>query len=141
MQSKAGWGHQCVHDRDRWRDVRIHCSTYDFEKDGSAGRVKLTQIRHDTADIARMLLRESFREGPEAAASAHEAYRSWVHGVVEVGGHEPMPADAKRWSDFHDRWNRFLLDNPTRRLGTFGEIDCVDFSRALKRSRGRGKSV
>jgi hypothetical protein len=76
-------------------------------------------------DAVVALLRRSFREGPAAAADAHSAYKSWVHGVVELGATEAMPSAARRWSEFLDR----CYDS---NVGGFAEIDGVDFSQVPK---------
>jgi len=74
------------------------------------------------------VLRRNFREGPAAAANAQAAYKSWVHGVVEVGGSDLMPPAARRWSGFLEEWARYDSGN----IGRFAEIDGIDFSRVSK---------
>jgi hypothetical protein len=138
MERRSGWGRQRGQERDRWGDVNFNCRTDEFGDGRSrAGKEMLAKVRQATADSARALLRDSFGDGPEAAARAQAAYRSWVHGVVEVGGSERMPGEARRWSEFHERWDSFLLENRARRFASFSSIDGVDFSRALRRGRSR----
>jgi hypothetical protein len=138
MERRAGWGRQWGQERDRWRDVNFNCRADEFGAGRSrAGEDMPAEVRQATADSARALLRDSFGDGPEAAARAQAAYRSWVHGVVEVGGSERMPAEARRWSEFHERWETFRLENRSRRFGGFSSIDGVDFSLALRRGRAR----
>jgi hypothetical protein len=116
-----------------WEAVKVDCKfgngTYSVEPDDKGF---FPQAAKFMQDHVRTVLRGNFRDGPAAAADAHAAYKSWVHGVVELGGTEPMPPAARRWSEFLDHWHEHYLRDPVRVIGEFGEIDGVDFSQVPK---------
>jgi hypothetical protein len=101
--------------REAWRDVRVNFTAP-------------CQGESEREDAVMAVLRRNFREGPAAAANAQAAYKSWVHGVVEVGGSDPMPPAARRWSGFVEEWARYDSGN----IGGFAEIDGIDFSQVPK---------
>jgi hypothetical protein len=99
--------------REAWQSVKVNFAEH-------------LQGESEQEDAVVAVLRRNFRDGPAAAADAHAAYKSWVHGVVETGGSEPMPPAARRWSEFLDRL-RVLRSS-------IAEIDGVDFSQVAKQT-------
>ena len=145
MRAEGGWRRtgSAINDGDQWRKVKVTCPT-DYCSDGDKSPEGLRQrvrIAEETANAVRSVLRSCFKEGPAAAARAQAAYKSWVHGVVEVGGSEPSPPDARRWREFQDRWGDFVWQNITREFANFSSLEGIDFKPALRRSRARGRSM
>ncbi len=101
--------------REAWRDARVNF-------------IAPCQGESEREGAVIAVLRRNFREGPAAAANAQAAYKSWMHGVVEVGGSDPMPAAARRWSGFLEEWARYDLGN----IGGPADIGGIDFSQAPK---------
>ena len=123
-----------------WRDVKISCGFGIFletEEEAEAREPERAKITRDTRESIREVLRQSFSGGPEQGARAQAAYRDWRR----AGGETPIPAGARKWLQYKDRWLDHVWNNITTRFATFDETDSIDFKPALRRSRSRGRSM
>jgi hypothetical protein len=86
-------------------------------------------------DVAGMHSDEVCGALGELARTVEEIGRQ-AHGVVEVGGSDPMAPAARRWSGFLEEWARYDSGN----VAGFAEIDGIDFSQVPKGRQSRSRS-
>jgi hypothetical protein len=142
MQNRVGWNHQCRHDRDSWRDVKIDCGFGAIgpgEDTGEEER-RLADIAGNTRDAIRAVLRESFTS-PLEGARALEAYWAWSLKVDASARLHPIPRAVEQWRRFEGRWAEHMRTNGATRFAEFNPREDIDFGPALRRSRGRGRSL
>jgi hypothetical protein len=64
------------------------------------------KISRDTEDSIRDLLRETFKDGPRAAARAQAVYAIWKLGVTETGREvHPISYAGAEWQNSKDKWS------------------------------------